>query len=251
MATFKANISASDARLDFTFGSESGSVWLDDIHITEHPADVFLRQFSSGVVVVNGTPEVRTIPVGQNLARIVGTQAPKLFAVLDDADAGFSGTGTWTETTDSGDWAAVAPFYHNWRPGMRTLDGEGEATLNLSIPAGTDRYTIDAWWPAAPTQSSYADQAIYEVVANGLVVATATLAQTATGDEWHRIAAEISLAAADHPKVRLRNGGAGTLIADALLLQSTARYNDGAAVNEFELAPFDAIVLKRTSGGCP
>jgi len=52
--------------------------------------------------------------------------------------------------------------------------------------------------------------------------------------------------------VRVRNAGTGTLMADALLLQSTARYNDGSAASSVDLDAMDAIVLRRTSAaGCP
>jgi len=50
----------------------------------------------------------------------------------------------------------------------------------------------------------------------------------------------------------VRNAGAGTLMADALLVQSTARYNDGSAAASVELDAMDAIVLSRTGAdGCP
>jgi hypothetical protein len=52
--------------------------------------------------------------------------------------------------------------------------------------------------------------------------------------------------------VRVHNDGAGTLNADALLVQSTGRYNDGSAATSVELDPMDAILLRRTGAeGCP
>jgi len=83
------------------------------------------------------------------------------------------------------------------------------------------------------------------------VLSTTTLDQSLAGDQWHRVAS-VALRAADHPVVRVHNDGAGTLNADALLVQSTARYNDGSAATSVELDAMDAIVLRRTGAeGCP
>ncbi len=51
--------------------------------------------------------------------------------------------------------------------------------------------------------------------------------------------------------MRIRNAGSGLLVADALLLESQARWNDGSAVTSVTLDPMNAIVLHRTAGGCP
>jgi hypothetical protein len=66
-----------------------------------------------------------------------------------------------------------------------------------------------------------------------------------------RAIATVALKAADAPRVRIRNAGSGLLVADALLLESQARWNDGSAVTSVTLDPMDAIVLHRTAGGCP
>jgi hypothetical protein len=64
--------------------------------------------------------------------------------------------------------------------------------------------------------------------------------------------ASVALRAADQTVVRVRNAAAGPLMADALLLQSTARYNDGSAASSVDLDAMDAIVLRRTgAAGCP
>ncbi|HEY5375047.1 MAG TPA: hypothetical protein VIK01_15305 [Polyangiaceae bacterium] len=81
-------------------------------------------------------------------------------------------------------------------------------------------------------------------------MAAKTLDQTTTGDTWHAIAT-IALRAADHPLMRIHNAGTGTLVADALLLESQARLNDGSAASRISLNEHDAIVLKRNTRGCP
>jgi len=104
---------------------------------------------------------------------------------------------------------------------------------------------------AAAPGSGWTKQAVFEVMVGSTVLATATLDQSATGDQWHRVAS-VALRAADQTVVRVRNAGAGTLMADALLLQSTARYNDGSAASSVDLDAMDAIVLRRTgAAGCP
>jgi hypothetical protein len=250
--SFEANVTASDSRLGFSIGAAVGTVWLDGVQMTEHPADIFRRAFSKGLVVLNGTRDRQTVSVGSGFARLSGTQAPRTFLIVDDSSAAFSSTGAWQSCDyDSGDWTATGPFFHNWRPGCHELvAGTGDATFTLDIRAD-DTYSIDAWWAAAPAQSGWTKQAVFEVMAGSTVLATATLDQSTSGDQWHRVAG-VALRAADHPVVRVRNAGAGTLMADALLVQSTARYNDGSAAASVELDAMDAIVLSRTGAdGCP
>ena len=74
------------------------------------------------------------------------------------------------------------------QPLPRTDRQPGEATWDLAL-RGPGQYTIQAWWAAAPDAKTWTKQAVYEVVAAGKVVATVTLDQTQTGDQWHTIAA--------------------------------------------------------------
>ena len=250
--SFEATVTASDSRLGFSVGAAVGTVWLDGVQITEHPADIFRRAFSKGLAVLNGTRDRQTVAVGNGFARLNGTQAPRTFLIIDDSSAAFSSTGAWQSCDyDSGDWTATGPFFHNWRPGCHELaSGTGDATWALDIRAD-DTYSIDAWWAAAPGQSGWTKQAVFEVMVGSTVLATATLDQSTIGDEWHRVAS-VALRAADQTVVRVRNAGTGTLMADALLVQSTVRYNDGSPATSVELDAMDAIVLRRTGAdGCP
>ena len=47
--------------------------------------------------------------------------------------------------------------------------------------------------------------------------------------------------------MRIRNGGQGTLVADALHVFSAERYNDGTMARQVTLEPMDGIVLRRTT----
>jgi hypothetical protein len=242
--TFESTATANDARIQFFAGAVTGTVWLDDVRLTLHPPDVYQREYTNGLVLLNGAKSVQTVPLGYGYRRLVGDQAPRFETLLDDSGSGFSiPTGTWiTPTFDSGEWTATGPFYHNWGTGVHKLNSaQGEARWSLPIST-TDVYTITAWWPAAPEVSTWNQNAIYEVIANGQVVASATLSQT-TGDEWHLIGA-VSLSPSTNAYVRLRCQGA-PCIADALYLRSRARYNDGSLASTVTLQPLDGIVLQR------
>src|SRR5262249_53100607 len=142
--------------------------------------------------------------------------------------------------------AVNGPYYHAWKGTCHELDsGPGSAQWNLAIPAD-GQYTITAWLPAAPNANGWTKNAIYEIVSGGNVLSSYTLDQsTATaGDQWHAIAT-LNLTAADTPSLRLRNGGAGSLIADAVYVTSAARYNDGSPVEQVTLSGYDGILLQR------
>ena len=112
------------------------------------------------------------------------------------------------------------------------------------MPPESGIFSIKAWWTKAPTQGTWSRSAVYEVVASNKVIASATVDPSQGGDAWFPIAT-VLLQRADTPLLRPRNGGAGALYADAILVESEARYNDGAAVREVTLSPFDAIVLRK------
>jgi hypothetical protein len=232
-------------------GASTGTVWLDEVSLREHPADVFKRDFQRGAVVLNGSRAEQTVSLGAGLSRLTGTQAPRTQTIIDDADAAFVAPTSWQSAThDSGLWMAAGPYFHDWAGGSHELaSGSDSAEWDLGLRAD-DTYTISAWWAAAPVAAGWAKQAVFEVIAGGIVVASQTFDESTGGDAWHPIAT-IALKAADKPRVRIRNNGTGTLVADALLLESQARWNDGSAATSVTLGAMDAIVLRRASGACP
>ena len=243
--TFQANETVTDARIQFWAGQQTGDVWLDEVSLTVHPPDVYRRDFTNGTVILNGTRQRQTVSVGPGFHRLTGAQAPLHEYILDDAGPQFTSTGPWRAVQyDSGMWKAAGPYFHNWGAGCYQLDGAtGTAQWDLALRAD-DTYSIDAWWPAAPGASGWSKQAIFEVVAAGKVLATTTVDQSTGGDQWHTVAV-VKLAAQDAPFVRVRNGGTGAVIADALHIRSASRYNDGSAVSSVTLEPMDGIVLAR------
>jgi hypothetical protein len=242
--TFQANATVSDARIQFLVGASTGSVWLDDVRMTEHPPDVYGRAFAHGLVLLNATREAQTIDVGPGYRRLVGNQAPRYETILDDAGPAFSTTGSWiTQTYDSGQWQASGPFYHDWEESCH--EGNGEARWDLPITV-SDTYTVTAWWPAAPESTGWSAAASYQVIVGEEMVAEATFDQRKGGDRWHVVGAA-PLDPGDQPYVRLSCPAGDPCSADALHLRSLGRYNDGSLAEQVTLQPMDGIVLRDAS----
>jgi len=245
--TFEARRTVQDARIQFLFGGQTGQVWIDEVSLKGRGEEVFRRDFQHGLVLLNGTRRRQTVDIGDGFLRLTGAQAPKYQYLLDDGgNDGFQTTGQWQEI-DLGtkEWHAIPPYYHAWNNRCHQRTGStGEATWDLAL-RGPGQYTIQAWWAAAPEASQWTNQAVYEVVAAGKVVAGATLDQSQTGDQWHTLATGLMLSPQDRPYVRVTSGGGGILIADALHVFSAERYNDGQAVRQVTLEPMDGIILRR------
>ena len=60
-ATFEAKETVDDSRIQFFLGAETGTVWIDDVRLVEHPPDVWRRDFDRGVAVLNGTRQRRSV----------------------------------------------------------------------------------------------------------------------------------------------------------------------------------------------
>jgi uncharacterized protein (TIGR03437 family) len=261
-ASFTAPVTANDGRLEFWVGDVAGSVWFDDVSLVPAIAQIYRRDFSDGVVLLNGTAAAQTISGLMGLQRFTGTQAPLYQYIVDDADPGFTAMGAWnTVKYNTGSLSgagasanlpaepqnANGPYYHSWLGVCHQLElSSGTAQWDLSLPAD-GAYTIQVWLPAAPNAATWTKNAVYEVVLNGNVIFSASLDQTAasSGDGWHTIATGLNLTAAGTPFVRVRNGGSGSLIADAVYVTSAALYNDGSPAPQVTLTPFDGILLQR------
>ncbi len=243
--TFEAPVAARDARIQFLIGATAGRVWLDDVSLTEAPPPVYRRDFSHGTVLLNGSREPQTVRLGPGYRRLQGAQAPRYQYIVDNTDAGFTASSeSQVVTLDSGMWKAAGPYYHNWGKDCRLLARGAEASWDLRLPA-RDRYTIQAWWPAAPSAGDWSHRVVFEVVAGGKVLHRTCLDQTTGGDEWHTIADKLALQPADHPRVRVRTEDGRPCVADALHISSASRYNDGSPATEVTLAPMDGILLVR------
>ncbi|MGH9767045.1 MAG: putative glycoside hydrolase [Blastocatellia bacterium] len=262
-ASFLAPVTANDARLEFWVGDVAGNVWIDNVELSPSPVEIYRRDFTNGVALLNGSASPETISLEPGLQRFTGNQAPLYQYIVDDSSTSFSASGAWSAATyNTGSFGNAAgannklppmpqnangPHYHAWEGTCHQLDSSnGNAQWNLGIPAD-GQYTIQVWLPAAPNANTWTRNATYEIVSGDGVVASVTIDQTtvSAGDRWHTIASNINLSAAASPFLRVRNGASGSLIADAVYVASAARYNDGSPATQVTLAPMDGILLKR------
>lgn len=258
--SFVSTATAADGRIQFFVGDVAGNVWIDGVVLSPAPSSVYRRDYTNGVVLLNGTPSAQTVSLGSGFQRFSGTQAPMYQYIVDDTSSSFSATGSWSTVTydtgyssTGGGEAASGPYYHAWNRTLHQLasGSSGTAQWNLNIPAdGT--YTIQVWLPAAPNASSFTNNAVYQIVSGSTVLYSTTLNQTtaSAGDQWHTIAT-LSLTAAGNPVLQILNAGSGSLNADAVYVTSAALYNNGAPASSVTLAPMDGILLQRQTPAAP
>jgi hypothetical protein len=244
-ATFEARETVDDSRVQFFLGSTTGTVWIDGVRLVEHPPDVWRRDFDNGVVLLNGSRQRMRVELEPGLRRLTGDQAAMHEYIVDDSSAGFTASAEWKKAAyDSGEWKSTGPFFHDWGESCRQNDGTtGAAEFALDVRED-DTYTLATWWPAAPEAREWSKRVVFEVIADGQVIASKALDQSIGGDEWHEIGA-IALKRAGRPLVRVRNEGSGAAIADAVHVRSSRRFNDGSAAAPVTLEPMDGIVLRK------
>ncbi len=237
---FRATETASDARIQFMPGAQTGTVWIDSASLQLQAPDVFTRTFTNGMAILNATDQPQTIQLAAGYSRIQGDQAPLIETIVDDTNAFQPISGVWNiQTYDSGQWTAAPPFYHDWGSNLHESTNAAQANWSLTLPIEDD-YTLSAWWPAVPTQNAWSNSVLYEIVSAGKVLASQTLDQTLTGDEWHSLGT-VHLRPEDQPIVRITCSG--ICVADALHLTSALRYNNGQPVAQVTLQPYDGILL--------
>ena len=61
------------ARLQFYLGSVAGDVWFDDVHFQSGATNLYRRDFTNGIVLVNPTTQALQVPLGATYRRILGT----------------------------------------------------------------------------------------------------------------------------------------------------------------------------------
>ncbi len=253
------------ARLSWQLGTapRGASVWINAPALAgvSLPLPVLLRKFDCGVAVVNGHTGAVVVDLSARaLRRFVGQQAPAHQYIVDDASPAFSAPAAWAlKSFDSGYSAAnpsseeVRPqngFFHHWAAGARQAPGgSGAATFDLGVPAaGT--YNVSMWFPAAvPDRAAWATAMIVKITPNGLI-ASVNLTREG-GDMWLPLfGGAVPLAPGSTLTVECPAGG-GACIADAVLVESEARLNDGSPALQVALNPMDAIVLQWAAGAPP
>ena len=269
--TFTSSSDGSQGRLSWFLGAAApnASIWVNSPTLVGAtvPPPVFLREFDCGAVILNGdtVPRAVALPGGAPFSRLTGQQAPLWQYHVDDASAAFRTTaGNWTvENFDSGYHADTTPsqeevrpangFYHHWASGAHrapapAAGGDVAAIFDLGVPAA-GVYNVSVWWPAAvPARAGWARAMRATVLPGGAPLTVDLSAQG--GDAFFVVAANVALDPSSALELRCPAGG-GDCIADAVLVESVARFNDGSAAQTVALGALDAIVLKRTAGAPP
>eukprot|EP00039_Didymoeca_costata_P009709 m.129397 g.129397 ORF g.129397 m.129397 type:complete len:871 (+) comp14576_c0_seq9:39-2651(+) len=264
------NISNNSGRLSFYMGSSGESLEQDsvvvyintDITIALAAPLVLKRDYECGTVFLNGEDKAYDIPLGSGYKRLTGIQAPKYQYNVDDSDATRC-------SIVSGDWEVknydhgynmkypsaeenVGPYYHHWMKGCLESKAGGVVKFDLSIPmAGT--YNVSLWWPRAVlVQSSWNKKmAVLLLNAGGNTMSSSVVDLTENGDVWQLTFEDVSFAVGDTLHFVCPSSG-GSCVVDAVLVESTARLNDGSAVTSLSISAKDGAVLARdpTPPGC-
>lgn len=252
-------------RLSFQVGvfPTGSSVWINGPAIVGSPGSalVLRRDFECGMVLLNGDSSPRTVHLESGFTRLKGEQAPKWQYIIDDNSSAFqTHTGQWSiGKFDSGYRMAepsseqVRPpngFFHHWFEGAHIAQGLALAKFDLRIPeAGT--YNLSMWWAdAVPARTSWArkmDVSVVQSAADGTLETTLGSTvdlRTDGGDVWLIVAANAQLTPGAAMHVECASG-VGDCVADAVLVESAARYNDGSMMTAVTLAAKDAIILAK------
>jgi hypothetical protein len=259
--TFLSVSDGTPGRLSWFLGSAAPgtSVWINSPTLTGViiPPPVLYREFDCGTVVLNGDTQNHTVLLQTgSLRRLNGQQAPRYQYFVDDNSSQFQiVSGDWTVSDFNNGYKESSPsqeqvrpsngYFHHWRTGAHQAPAGGSAIFTLNIPV-SGVYNLSMWWPAAvPARSSWS-QALKVTVNPGSITTTVNLS-TQGGDMFFPLFGELQLDPTSTLQIDCPTGG-GTCIADAILIESIARWNDGSAEDSVFLQPMDAIILQRING---
>ncbi|EDQ85803.1 uncharacterized protein MONBRDRAFT_28820 [Monosiga brevicollis MX1] len=253
---FTATATDPRARLSFYLGQCAGTTTIGSVVAYPASAPVLRRDFENGVVLLNGDNSAHNISVGSGFAHIEGEQAPRWQYIVDDASPSFSADNTtWSQASIEGGYSLAhptdevnsGPYFHQWASSCRLSQTPGAtSSWDLGI-LDKDVYNVSTWWPALPkADSEWSANASFEVRdRDGTVVSQATLDQRSNGDTWHAIATNLSLAPGTTVHLTCRDDQGRACVADAILVQSASRYNNGQPTDTVRLAAMDGIILRR------
>jgi hypothetical protein len=233
------------------------SVWLNSPSLSgaAAPLPVLQREFECGVALVNGHSEAVVVNLSAApLRRLTGVQAPRVQLIVDDASPAFhAGAGAWEVVSFDSGYDENSPsseqvrpangFFHHWARGARRAVGGGAASFDLAVPAA-GRHNVSIWFSAAVPARSLWSTAAKFTISPGDPTSTIVDLTRQGGDEWLLLFSGVPLGPGSALNVECPAGD-GDCIADAVLVESEARFNDGAPAPQVELAPFDGIILQR------
>jgi hypothetical protein len=73
-----ATASETAVKMALNLGASAGTVWLDNVQLQEGDSNLWQRNFTHGMVLLNATNSARTVGVAPGYRRIAGTQAPAI-----------------------------------------------------------------------------------------------------------------------------------------------------------------------------
>ncbi|MCX7598268.1 MAG: putative glycoside hydrolase [Armatimonadetes bacterium] len=209
--------------------SGAGGLRLRALRILSVSESYWLREFEGGIAVLNASPREITVKLGQPMRRLKDDEAPAQIMEIDDSSPDFSAEGAWEGVAGDGGYYGL---------GYRLAAKPG-ATATWSFKAPTsDTYTFFA---CVPSGRSLTDAAAYSLSPGGIA---ANISQRKGDGGWVKLF-QCRLRAGERYTVSLRSGGTGPTAADAIRIESAARYNDGATVTSLTLAPRDGTLLLR------
>jgi hypothetical protein len=222
-----------DLRLVFQVGSETGKIWLDNIQFQEGEAGAWARSFENGLVVINPSSAAQTVSLPGVYRKLTGNQAPLFQTRLDDNDL-----------TASDDWTKSPASYSQFGSTAYTTNGPNPAatvTYQPNLLYG-GMYQVLAWVAPTTTQSSAVEVTIHH--ADG---ETTVMLDETQGEIGWRDLGTYRFDAGNSGDVVLSATGDDLIVADAFKWVSTARYNDGQAVQQIDLPAQDAIILQKAN----
>jgi hypothetical protein len=182
--------------------------------------------------MLNPARQPMTIKLGRPMRRLSDSEAPRHVIEVDDDSADFTCQGAW-EIKNGERHYCGSTFRSAAKPG-------DTAYWSFSAPSD-DTFAIFA---CAPGGNDLTDAAMYDM--DGVPAKPiATINQQGADGGWVRLF-DVKLSAGRRYAVRLRSGGDGATAADAIRLESAARYNDGSVVNTIVLDALDGVVSVNT-----
>jgi len=205
----------------------TGGLRLNSLQIELVGESYFTREFEGGVAILSGTGRDVRLALDKPMRRLDDEDAPRHYLEIDDTTDGFTARGAWERVVADG--AHYGATYRRARK-----PGE-QATWAFAAPS-TGRYTLFA---CAPGGDDVTRSAVYS-----LGGARAVVDQSAGDGGWVELFS-VDLLKGNQYELRLASGGSGATVADAVRVESAARYNDGATVSQVDLGPFDGTILLR------
>ena len=205
----------------------SGALLVKSLKVELTGESYFIREFEGGVALVNNSAHDISITLDQPMRRLRDDEAPLWYAELDDADETFSTSGAWRIEQD---------LAHHYCPTCRVARKPGDrARWRIGVPFD-DTYTVSACVRGSDGDT---DSALYSLKGERAVI------DQSDGDGgWVRLF-EAKLRADRTYELELASGGSGVTVADAIRVESAARYNDGAMVTQVDMGPADGTILLR------